>query len=111
MKTYTWGTLADDYVFLEDVGRSAANWGREIVSNGRGRGGARGGRGGGRGALTPKCEGLRVQLAARDVEIGFVAEGMEKRKLNQSVWDVRCVVCVYGSMKSYNQFIFVLGWT
>ncbi|KAG8749309.1 hypothetical protein FRC12_013477 [Ceratobasidium sp. 428] len=91
MNTYTWGTLADDYVFLEDIGRSATSWGRNIISTGRGRGGGRAGRGGrgGRSALTPKCETLRVQLAARDVDINFLPEGMEKRRLSQSVWDVR----------------------
>ncbi|KAG8746779.1 hypothetical protein FRC10_003762 [Ceratobasidium sp. 414] len=88
MNTYTWGTLADDYVFLEEIGRNITGWGREIVSTGRGRGGRRGGKGG-RAALTPKCETLRVQLSARDIDISFVSEGMEKRRLSQSVWDVR----------------------
>ncbi|KAG8721169.1 hypothetical protein FRC08_015282 [Ceratobasidium sp. 394] len=88
MNTYTWGTLADDYVFLEDIGRNITGWGRDIVSTGKGRGGRRGGKGG-RAALAPKCEALRVQLAARDIEISFVSEGMEKRRLSQSVWDVR----------------------
>ncbi|QRW02244.1 hypothetical protein RhiLY_01241 [Ceratobasidium sp. AG-Ba] len=88
MNTYTWGTLADDYVFLEDIGRKAIDWGRDIVNTGRGRGGKRGGRAG-RGVLSPKCESLRVQLAARDIGISFVAEGMEKRRLSQSLWDVR----------------------
>lgn len=110
MNTYTWGTLADDYVFLEDVGRNVAGWGREIVSSGkstRGRGGGRGG-GGRRAELTPKCEALRVQLAARDIEVRFVPEGMEKRRLSQSVWDVRCVRCVCGYAKSYT-LIFRVG--
>ncbi|KAG9098899.1 hypothetical protein FRC06_005854 [Ceratobasidium sp. 370] len=88
MNTYTWGTLADDYVFLEDIGRNVASWGRDIVGTGKGRGGRRGGKGG-RTALTPKCETLRFQLAARDIDINFVSEGMEKRRLSQSVWDVR----------------------
>ncbi|KAG8688233.1 hypothetical protein FRC11_005815 [Ceratobasidium sp. 423] len=78
MNEYNWGTLADDYSYLEDLGRNAAGWGRDL-SKGRGKGKGR----------SPKLEALRVQLAARDIKIQFVAEGMEKRRLNQSSWDPR----------------------
>jgi hypothetical protein len=99
MNAYSWGTLADDYTYLEDIGRNVANWGRGIVNLNKGRGG-RGPRG--RSVLPPKCETLRVQLAARDIEIRFVPDGMEKRRLSQSSWDVRCVDSrVYVSIGSY----------
>ncbi|CAE7154057.1 unnamed protein product [Rhizoctonia solani] len=78
MNEYSWGTLASDYSYLEDLGRSAASWGRDL-SKGKGKGKWK----------SPKLEALRVQLAARDVKIQFVAEGMEKRRLNQSSWDPR----------------------
>ncbi|KAH7343264.1 hypothetical protein B0J17DRAFT_641650 [Rhizoctonia solani] len=80
MNEYGWGTLADDYSYLEDLGRDVATWGRDLSkSKGKGR------------WKSPKLEALRVQLAARDVKIQFVAEGMEKRRLNQSSWDPRYV--------------------
>jgi hypothetical protein len=34
MNKYSWGTMVDDYVFLEDVGRRVSDWGREIVQGG-----------------------------------------------------------------------------
>ncbi|KAJ1309184.1 hypothetical protein OPQ81_004853 [Rhizoctonia solani] len=78
MNEYNWGTLADDYSYLEDLGRNISSWGRDL-SKGKGKGKWK----------SPKLEALRVQLAARDVRIQFVAEGMEKRRLNQSSWDPR----------------------
>ncbi|CUA67785.1 hypothetical protein RSOLAG22IIIB_03214 [Rhizoctonia solani] len=78
MNEYGWGTLADDYSYLEGLGRNVATWGRDL-SKGKGKGKWK----------SPKLEALRVQLAARDVKIHFVEEGMEKRRLNQSSWDPR----------------------
>ncbi|CAE6450135.1 unnamed protein product [Rhizoctonia solani] len=93
MNEYGWGTLADDYSYLEDLGRDVATWGRDL-SKGKGKGKWK----------SPKLEGLRVQLAARDVKIHFVAEGMEKRRLNQSSWDPRTKT-IYLTV----EFIFHLG--
>ncbi|KEP55474.1 zf-HIT domain protein [Rhizoctonia solani 123E] len=78
MNEYGWGTLADDYSYLEDLGRNVVTWGRDL-SKAKGKAKWK----------SPKLEALRVQLAARDVKIQFVAEGMEKRRLNQSSWDPR----------------------
>ncbi|QRW16497.1 Zinc finger HIT domain-containing protein [Rhizoctonia solani] len=78
MNEYGWGALADDYSYLEDLGRNVATWGRDL-SKGKGKWKGR----------SPKLEALRVQLATRDIKIQFVAEGMEKRRLNQSSWDPR----------------------
>src|SRR5262245_629201 len=34
MNEYGWGTMMDDYVFLEEVGRNVGEWGREIARGG-----------------------------------------------------------------------------
>ncbi|CAE6474552.1 unnamed protein product [Rhizoctonia solani] len=78
MNEYGWGALADDYSYLENLGRNVATWGRDL-SKGKGKGKWK----------SPKLEALRVQLAARDVKIQFLEEGMEKRRLSQSSWDPR----------------------
>ncbi|KAF9452189.1 hypothetical protein P691DRAFT_661591 [Macrolepiota fuliginosa MF-IS2] len=105
MNKYGWGSMMDDYTFLEDVGRSVGEWGREIVKGGwgdrgRGRGGGRGRGRGGRGMMMKgrerggrgrggkaKKEVLKVQLEARGIEVELLPNGMERRKLNQSAWD------------------------
>lgn len=88
----------DDYTFLEDVGRHVSNWGREIARGRLGHGETRDrgqGRGRGRGAsmtMGPpktKREILKVQLEARDIDMDLLPMGMERRKLNQSSWDVK----------------------
>lgn len=95
----------DDYVFLEDVGRKVGEWGSEIGKGGftvnrgadrgrgRGRGNARGGkgRGGGSGG-TPrtKQDVLKQQLDMRDVDMELLPIGMERKKLNKSIWDFKC---------------------
>jgi hypothetical protein len=84
MNEYSWGALADDYSYLEGLGRNVATWGRDL-NKGKGKGKWR----------SPKLEALRVQLATKDVKIQFVAEGMEKRRLNQSSWDPRYVPHFY----------------
>ncbi|KAH9966042.1 hypothetical protein BC827DRAFT_1094655, partial [Russula dissimulans] len=114
MNRYTHGTMMDDYVFLEDIGRRVSEWGGDIVRGGyditptlragghhRGRGGG-GGRGRGRGrgwgrrgggevrrgkTSGKKRDVLRSQLELRDVEVDFLPAGMERRTLNHSTWD------------------------
>ncbi|KAG9039603.1 hypothetical protein FRB95_009183 [Tulasnella sp. JGI-2019a] len=137
MNQYGWGTMMNDYTFLEGVGRSITQWGGEIAKlpNGRGHGRGRGrGRGVGRGrggtadagwggrvarkaegdandevdaeetialnglaagrgyGMAPaqsKLEVLQTQLSLRDIRMDVLPEGMEKRRLNQSSWDLR----------------------
>jgi hypothetical protein len=108
LNTYGLGNLMDDYVYLEDVGRHVANWGRDIVRaklydphapvrGGRGsamRG--RGGRGRGRGGHTVgKAEArrltLRRQLDLWDIDVELLPSGMAKAQLNKSSWDFKCV--------------------
>ncbi|KIO30946.1 hypothetical protein M407DRAFT_20070 [Tulasnella calospora MUT 4182] len=161
MNRYGWGTLMNDYTYLEGVGRKVGEVGGDIrkLKGGRGRkvrerGGARGGRGGrGRGGaglggrqggkasgtdeedessssdsssdeddsrsneaptsgdrrgqhdlapnglpvsrghgLAPpgsKLEILQKQLALRDIKVDFLPEGMARRKMNQSFWNVK----------------------
>lgn len=115
MNKYGWGSMMSDYCFLEDVGRKVGEVGKEIVRSGfdmnarsssegmrrggrtRGRGG-RGGRGGGRGrgGGKGKREVLKVFLEARDIELELLPNGMERRRLNQSVWDQKyvCSLCL-----------------
>ncbi|KAN0131405.1 hypothetical protein V8E53_010782 [Lactarius tabidus] len=90
---YTYGTMMDDYVFLEDVGRRVGECGEDIVRNGyrvlrggRGRGPVGAGRPG-RGAPEKKREMLKLQLELRDIEMELLPSGMERRKLNHSTWD------------------------
>ena len=87
----------DDYVFLEDVGRKVSECGQDIVRNGyrmlrggRGRGAVRPGRPG-RGVFEKKRDMLKLQLELRDIEMDLLPSGMERRKLNQSTWDQKCV--------------------
>ncbi|KAJ7117320.1 hypothetical protein C8R43DRAFT_103359 [Mycena crocata] len=108
MNKYGWGTMMDDYAFLEDVGRKVGDWGSEIARGkfqaqagaagssgsgpGRGRGGGRGrgraqGRGGGNGGGRTKRDVLRMQLETREIEMDILPAGMERHKLNQSSWD------------------------
>ncbi|KAG6868470.1 hypothetical protein C0993_002445 [Termitomyces sp. T159_Od127] len=97
MNKYTWGTMMNDYVFLEDIGRRVGDWGKEIVKGGygmrgcsgavRGRSGEARGRGRGRVGGHTKRDLLKMQLEARDVDMDILPVGMERRKLNQSYWE------------------------
>lgn len=100
MNRYTYGTMMDDYVFLENVGRRLSEWGQDIargrygtVQGRRGRG--RMGRGNGTRAYVSRTEKkrdmLRSQLELRDVEIDLLPAGMQRRSLNHSTWDTKCV--------------------
>jgi len=101
--------MVDDYCFLEDVGRKVGEWGREIVKGGfdmsvRGRGvrmvgRGRNRRGGavrmgrtGKGRGKGKREVLKTLLEARDIELELLPCGMERRRLNQSVWDQKYAI-------------------
>jgi hypothetical protein len=100
MNKYGWGNMANDYVYLEEVGRKAAEWDHDIVKGGflasavvagrgRGRGRGRGARGAPRDVGRGKRDVLKMQLDARDIDMEMLPAGMEKRRLNQSTWDVK----------------------
>ncbi|KAF8592610.1 hypothetical protein K439DRAFT_1324067 [Ramaria rubella] len=96
MNKYDWGTMANDYAYLEQVGRKAAEWGLNIVQGGLLANGATIGRGRGRGTTSVSRSGgkgkrdfLKMQLDARDIDMEMLPSGMEKRKLNQSTWDAK----------------------
>ena len=101
MNRYTYGTMMDDYVFLENVGRRVSEWGHDIARGGYGTVQGRRGRGGmGRGNGTranvsrkkrDKRDMLKSQLELRDVEIDLLPAGMQRRSLNHSTWDPKCV--------------------
>jgi hypothetical protein len=106
MNEYGWGTMMDDYVFLEDVGRHVGDWGMEIGrggfsmrsserGRGRGRGRARGRGGSGGGNARTKQDVLKQQLELRDIDMELLPAGMERKKLNKSIWDFKCV-CYIG---------------
>jgi hypothetical protein len=109
MNQYGFGTLMDDYTYLEDVGRKAGEWGKTIVqerlvdvnnmnasarggARGRGRGGPRG-RGNGRpiprGKADIKRESIKRHLDLWDIEVEMLPIGMEKAKRNKSIWDFK----------------------
>ncbi|TDL29423.1 hypothetical protein BD410DRAFT_892718 [Rickenella mellea] len=102
MNQYGWGTMVDDYVFLEDMGRHVSEWGREIArgglargghtarpmrARGRGRGRGHGGQGGA--ASGGKREFLSTQLGFRDIDMDVLSAGMERHRVNQSTWDAK----------------------
>lgn len=110
MNQYTWGTMMDDYVFLEEMGRKVGDWGNEIVrggymagttisrggdARGRGRGtfgrGRGRGRDGGGGTGRTKRDVLKMQLEMLDIDMELLPPGMDKRKLNQSTWNPKYV--------------------
>ncbi|KAF9246992.1 hypothetical protein BU15DRAFT_38523 [Melanogaster broomeanus] len=98
MNAYGWGTMMRDYCYLEEVGRSVGEWGKEIVRGGyamennsrgkvvRGRGRPSNGR---RKTTTgwSKRDILRAHLEMLDIDVELLANGMERRKLNQSTFD------------------------
>ena len=102
---YGLGTLANDFVYLEEVGRKVTEWGRDIGQNGymdasarsdsrgRARGRGRGARG--RGGISRQAgrnhrrEILQSRLEDEDIEMLLLPEGMERRRLNQSTWDLK----------------------
>ncbi|ETW83856.1 hypothetical protein HETIRDRAFT_314398 [Heterobasidion irregulare TC 32-1] len=106
MNQYSLGTMMDDFVYLEEMGRKVGDWGKEIVRGGFGpgqslgksrdgvmgtRGGSQGrGRGRGRGGVQrTKRDVLKMQLELRDVDVDMLPAGMAKRMVNQSTWDFK----------------------
>jgi len=100
------GDWGGDYAYLENGRRKIADWGKDLPAQsnpsssldsrgggagGRGgRGGRGGGPGGGGGKRGPsKVDGLKDELERRGVEVEFMAEGMGRRKLNQSSWNMK----------------------
>jgi hypothetical protein len=84
MSQYRWGTMMNDYVYLENVGRRVGNWGVEIARGGFNRGKGKGHRQG-----KSKRELLQVELDLLHITMNLLSEGMERRKLNQSYWDYK----------------------
>lgn len=92
MNKYTWGTMMNDYVFLEEMGRKVGNWGDEIVRGGYRNATDAGGRGVAKmrkGGTRTKRDVLRLQLEARGIDMGLLPHGMERKKVNQSSWDAK----------------------
>jgi hypothetical protein len=100
MGEYGWGNMMDDYTFLEHVGRKVGEWGRDMSRNGllqgaaRGRGSGKTGRTG-RGGRKTRRELLKLQLDLRDIEMELLPDGMERRKINQSFWDIKCICFIF----------------
>lgn len=98
MNEYKWGTMMNDYVLLEEMGRKVGDWGNDIARGGfETRGAARGGRGGHaprnhNKAPKTKRDILKMELEAQDITMDLLPMGMERRKLNQSIWDFKCVL-------------------
>lgn len=102
---YGLGTLANDYIYLEEVGRKVTEWGRDIGQNGymdasagpdprghargRGRGARRRGGISRQSGRNHRREILRDRLEEENIEMLLLPEGMERRRLNQSTWDLK----------------------
>lgn len=92
MNKYDWNTMASDYMYLEEVGRKSAEWGRQIIRNGlMNRVSNRGGRPTRIPVSGRKKETVRLQLQARGIDVEILAAGMEKSKLNKSFYDSKYV--------------------
>lgn len=106
MNNYGYTSFVNDYVFLEQVGRNVAEFGRDIQekklsgheqgfrdrSGNLGRGGkSRGHKGAlSRGKGHTKRDTLRdVLLERADIDMQLCPEGMERKKMNQSSWDTK----------------------
>lgn len=99
MNQYGWGTMMDDYAFLEDVGRRVGDWGMEIgrggfatrtADRGRGRGRGRGRKFAGHGHTgRTKQDIIKQQLELRDIDMELLPTGMERSKQNKSTWDFK----------------------
>ena len=99
MNKYGWGTMANDYVYLEEVSRKASEWGLDIVragflaaGHGYGKGQGRGTRNAPHGGSRSKRDVLKTQLDVLNIEMEILPPGMDKRRLNQSTWDMRWAV-------------------
>ncbi|KAG8795052.1 hypothetical protein FRC17_008190, partial [Serendipita sp. 399] len=115
MNAYGYQAFVQDYVFLEELGRRASEWGRDIQKQKLGAGD-----GGNQVSFAPGTKGVAARGAARgaarvhhhrhnhhyhgrtkremlkerleedwEIEMLLLPEGMEKRKVNQSTWDPR----------------------
>ena len=71
MNRYGYGTMMDDYVFLEEGKRRVESWGKGIEGMKQG-------------AVSGKCAALRRALRGLGVRVDFLPEGMERRRKNQS---------------------------
>lgn len=98
MNSYGWGTMMDDYVFLEDVGRVVEAQGSLIARDSLMRGAPGRGRGRGYGefksrqssaAGKSKREILQMQLGFRNIKMDLLPEGMQRQRSNTSRFDNR----------------------
>lgn len=98
MNSYGWGTMMDDYVFLEDVGRVVEAQGSLIARDSLMRGAPGRGRGRGHGEFSSRQSGaagkskreiLQMQLGFRNIKMDLLPEGMQRQRSNTSRFDNR----------------------
>lgn len=94
MNKYNYGALMNDYTFLEDIGRHSQEWGKEISradmdKNVAPSSNARGGKYNSRKQHRPKTKRdiLKLELENIDIDVDLLPLGMQRRNLNQSVYD------------------------
>lgn len=81
MEEYGYTSFVTDYVFLEDIGRKAGEWGKDIqaklggTSNNTHR------------HPKTKRELLKENLEDLEIDMELLPQGMQRRKVNQSTWD------------------------
>jgi hypothetical protein len=104
MNKYSWGTMMNDYTYLEKMSRKVSDWGRDIQDKGmsqpstaqtvgrrgRGRGRGRGGIANSRSRLS-KRDLLRSHLQSQDIDMELLPEGMSRRNLNRSSYNPKYV--------------------
>jgi len=81
MEEYGYSSFVTDYVFLEDIGRKAAEWGKDIQAKlgGTSHNAHR--------HPKTKRELLKEKLEELEIDMELVPQGMQRRKVNQSTWD------------------------
>lgn len=81
MEEYGHSSFVTDYVFLEDIGRKASEWGKDIQAK---LGGTSNNI-----HIHPKTkrELLQENLEELEIDMELIPQGMQRRKVNQSTWD------------------------
>ena len=91
MNQYNYPAMVNDYVFLEDVGRKVEQWGRSIIRDrlvqrpSPSTKSMRAGKGNNFGSKDSKTF-LSMQLSFRDIDMDVLPDGMERHRLNKSLW-------------------------
>ena len=79
MNKYTWGSMMDDYVYLEECGRQITDWANDIAANRLARSKSHPHR-------RTKRSSLQSHLESFDIYMELAPIGMQRQSLNKSTW-------------------------